>query len=372
MNSLPQQGKLRRDERVIIPLSRLFEGYGYKKYHMSQFEEYQLYMKNKNFLGTENVITFSDYDGKLLALKPDVTLSIVKNTNASRERSKKVYYLENVFRFSRQDKQYREISQMGLEWIGDADGYASAEVFRLACEALAAVKPQFVIDLSHMGIVSGLLDSLEVPEDLRESALNCIRRKNRDGLRALARQLGLSTDESKRLERTALLSGPLSSVLGEAEKLCTSSAMADSAAQLRNLSALMAGTPFFNRIRLDFSMINDIAYYNGFIFQGFVEGVPRQVLSGGRYDNLMKRFGRDAGGIGFALYLDALQPLLRQSDSLDAVVLYDEVDSTLLEQVSLLVERGMRVSVQKSLPDDVEYRTVYRWRNGKLEEVTGC
>ena len=119
---------LKKDEQVSLSLRKLYEQFGYKKYKVSKFEAYELYLENKNFLKSEQIITFNDLDGKLLALKPDVTLSIIKNTNANREQTEKLYYIENVYRLSRQNHEYKEINQMGLEYIGDVDLYATLEV----------------------------------------------------------------------------------------------------------------------------------------------------------------------------------------------------------------------------------------------------
>ena len=82
---------------VTKKLSQLFEAAGYKKYKMRKFEEYSLYLENKSFLTSEYVITFNDLSGKLLALKPDVTLSIVKNTKATKDSREKLYYRESVY-----------------------------------------------------------------------------------------------------------------------------------------------------------------------------------------------------------------------------------------------------------------------------------
>ena len=91
MEKLDIRGLLRPDERVTLALRGLYERYGYKKYRMSKFEEYDFYTKNKDFLSSQEIITFTDLDGKLMALKPDVTLSIVKNTRAD-EACEKLYY----------------------------------------------------------------------------------------------------------------------------------------------------------------------------------------------------------------------------------------------------------------------------------------
>ena len=81
--------KLKREEKIIFDLRKIYEQFGYKHYKMKKFEEYDLYQENKNFLSSENIITFNDLNGKLLALKPDVTLSIVKNANLS-EKEKQI------------------------------------------------------------------------------------------------------------------------------------------------------------------------------------------------------------------------------------------------------------------------------------------
>ena len=87
---------LREDEKATLRLRALFARYGYRPYRMSKFEEYDLYVRNKSFLLSDHVITFTDTDGKLMALKPDVTLSIVKNSKASEGGLEKVFYNEKV------------------------------------------------------------------------------------------------------------------------------------------------------------------------------------------------------------------------------------------------------------------------------------
>ena len=83
-------------EKVIFSLRALYLKYGYGQYKMSKFEEYDLYAKNKDFLISDSVITFTDTNGKLMALKPDVTLSIIKNLNNQTGQLHKLFYNENV------------------------------------------------------------------------------------------------------------------------------------------------------------------------------------------------------------------------------------------------------------------------------------
>ena len=89
---------LRPQERASLQLRLLYEQEGFRKYHMGRFEEYGLYQENRRFLSSEQVITFTDLDGRLLALKPDVTLSIAKNAQVGPGGCGRYYYQENVYR----------------------------------------------------------------------------------------------------------------------------------------------------------------------------------------------------------------------------------------------------------------------------------
>ena len=133
---MPQNTALSFEEKTSIKLAELFGSFGYKKFKMSKFEEYDLYIENKSFLKSENIIAFNDPTGKLLALKPDVTLSIAKNTADNETEPRKLFYSENVYRVSGNMHEFKEIPQIGLEFIGDVDTYSLCEVITLAKLAL--------------------------------------------------------------------------------------------------------------------------------------------------------------------------------------------------------------------------------------------
>ena len=134
-------------------LNQLYEEYGYRKFRMSKFEDYDLYAQNKDFLKKGHIITFTDGDGSLKALKPDITLSIMKNNSGD---SEKVYYNENVYRET--GGTFREILQVGVESVGQIDPYAEAEVIVLAAKSLRTISEDYVLDLSDVSFVGGLLE----------------------------------------------------------------------------------------------------------------------------------------------------------------------------------------------------------------------
>ena len=178
---------LRADERISIELREMYQRCGYLPYKVNQFEEYDLYMRNKRFLTSENVLAFSDMDGKLMALKPDVTLSIVKNTKDSADTTK-VSYAERVYRVPRGGKCFKEIMQTGLEVIGRVDAYTMGEVLTLAARSLAAISSRCALDVADLGIVSGILAEENLSDDLSAQILERISDKNLHGLKSLCAQ----------------------------------------------------------------------------------------------------------------------------------------------------------------------------------------
>jgi len=300
---------LRPQERVSLQLRLLYEQAGFRQYHMGRFEEYGLYQENRRFLSSEQVITFTDLDGRLLALKPDVTLSIAKNAQVERGGCGRFYYLENVYRPSQESHTFQEISQMGLECIGAVDDGDTAQAVSLAIQSLALTERPFVVELSHMGFVSGLLDAVGAPEAIRPRLLTCIRDKNRHELQALAAEAGLSRQGADALCRLDSLTGAWETVLHAAEPLALNAAMGAALSELRTLCAALEAQGQTKHLRVDLSLVNDMEYYNGLVLQGYLAGLPRAVLKGGRYDPLAEQFRPGAKAIGFALYLDELDRL---------------------------------------------------------------
>ena len=169
---------LRSGEQIMYRLRGLYERYGYRRFKMSKFEEYDLYVRNKDFLVSDRMITFTDARGILMALKPDVTLSIIKNTRAEEAGPRKVYYNESVYRSGQGEETFQEIMQTGLECIGELDLYHIYEVIALAVESLRAIHPDYVLDVSHMGLVSGFMEAAGVTEAEYPEVMTAVRAKN--------------------------------------------------------------------------------------------------------------------------------------------------------------------------------------------------
>ena len=299
--------RLQPKERASFALRALYEAAGCRKYHMGRFEEYGLYQENRSFLSSEQVITFTDLDGRLLALKPDVTLSIAKTAQPAPGETLKYYYHENVYRPSAESHTFKEISQMGLELLGEVKEPEVRQTVCLAARSLEQMGQPWVLEISHMGYLFGLFDALGVPEAARPGLLETLRAKNIHELRAAAKAAGLSDADANALTALLSLSGEYAVALPKAAALCRNARMEAAVAELNALAEPLAEAG--GSIRLDLTLAGEMEYYNGLIFQGYLRPLPRPLLKGGRYDLLMQKFTPGAGAIGFAVYLDELDRL---------------------------------------------------------------
>lgn len=354
---------LKSEEKAIFSLRSLYRKYGYSPYKMSKFEEYEYYIRNKDFLTSDRIIAFNDTNGKLLALKPDVTLSIVKNGDDYPGCKQKVYYNENIYRISEATGQYKEIMQTGLECIGDIDLYDIFEAVSLAAQSLELISGDFILQISHLGILSAVLDSVCTQPQFRQQAINCISEKNAHDLARLCGEYGVTTEQTKLLADFVTVYGSRERVLNRLEAACGQIA-ADAMSELKTLSGLLDRLPYSDKIIFDFSVVNNMSYYNGIVFTGFLSGISEGILAGGQYDKLMQKLGRKSGAIGFAVYLDLLEqiPARRHDYDVDVLLLYQQETpySIVTEVVQRLIKEGRTVCAQRAVPPKLRYREVIR------------
>ena len=305
------------DEKAIFRLRSLYREYGYSKYRMSKFEEYDFYARNKDFLISDNIITFTDADGKLMALKPDVTLSIVKNSKDVRGVVQKVYYNENVYRAAGDTKDFKEIMQVGLECIGDLDDGCVSEVVLLAAKSLECISADYVLDISHMGIIAEVMTAAELSAEGGKAYLKALGEKNLQSVAAICESEGISPKAAEALKSLVTVYGTPAEVIGKLKELSVSDGFDTAVAQLENISEILVKNGCSDNARIDFSVANSMKYYSGVAFRGFIDGIPGGVLSGGQYDKLMQKMHRSSGAIGFAVYLDGLERLDSEAEVSD-------------------------------------------------------
>ena len=348
----------KNEERADFALRRLYQRYGYVPYKMSRFEEYDLYVRNKDFLLSDRIITFSDARGRLLALKPDVTLSIVKNAPEEPGVVQKVYYNENVYR------DYREIMQAGLECVGDLDDYEIGEVVLLAVKSMELLGRPYVLDLSHMGLIAAVLEGSGLDGKQKKQAMECIRRKN---IQELALVCGENRQAWEKLSVFSYGRGGRE-FLDRARQQLTTEAEKTAWEELRAIFDFLEEQGCAAQVCIDYSISSDLKYYSGVVFRGYLEGLPAGILSGGQYDKLPRKMGRNARAIGFAVYLDLLQELQQEENAfdVDTLILHDGTVSRkeLAKAVDAAAKEGS-VLVAGRLPQGRHWKQLIRFEKGE-------
>ncbi len=359
-------------EELVSSLRDLYSSFGYKRYRMSKFEDYDLYSHNKEFLVSEQIITFTDTNGKLMALKPDVTLSIIRNCPDIGGTSK-LFYDENVYRVSKGSGTFREINQVGLECIGDVDLYCLSEVLYLASHSLKAVSPNSVLVVSHLVILSKFASFVSEDPSVRDILFECASKKNIHGVDSLCVKYGLQPEKCESFKKLILLYGDAEKVIAG---LMSIQYKPDVTRETEDLKKAMS--VFKKEIGsavIDFSVTGNMNYYNGVVFRGYVEGIPGSILSGGCYDALMYKLGKRSGAVGFALYLDMLDNLYSAPDEYDADIqlIYGEnaENKDVIEAVKTLNSRGLRVFCSRRRTDAVKCRSYAELTGGKVKVKDG-
>lgn len=351
---------LKPDERVACVLRSLYRNLGYCQYKMSKFEEYALYVRNKDFLVSDGIISFTDTNGRLLALKPDVTLSIINNSKDLPGQLQKLYYDENVYRISKSSRSYKEIRQTGLECIGDIGLLEVCEVMLLAVRSLESISENYIFELSHEGIVEAVFEDCKIENGLRRKLLSAVSKKSVGELEQICREEGIADDVLDVLLTFTQNFVSVDEGVASLKKICKTAKASKSFDEFAFLVNFIREAGFEKNIKIDFSLTNDMSYYSGIIFKGYIKGIPSSILSGGQYDKLMRKMGRSSGAVGFAVYLDALERFDMQENEydVDILLLHSGNIAETLRTAESLSSAGNTVRVCNEIPAGLRYRHV--------------
>ena len=304
---------LNSKEKAALALRGLYSTHGFSLYRMSKFESFDLYARNRDFMDSASIITFTDTDGRLMALKPDVTLSIIKNNRHIGDGVRKLYYNENIYRVSPKTHYFKEIDQVGLECLGNVGEDLVCEVLALAAESLGLVADRAVLCVSDLDILSSLIRDCGASKDTEKEIADCISQKNAHELRRICGEAGVDPARTADLLEVIGIYGPPRKALPKLKEAFPGR-FEEQIGMLEKITDAVEEAGFGDMLTLDFSVVSDLKYYNGVYFKGFVEGNPDGVLSGGQYDKLMQNMGRRSRAIGFAVYMDNLGRLPKMKD----------------------------------------------------------
>mgnify|MGYP001020983411 FL=1 len=366
-----------KKDLVLLNIRKMYDSYGYKKISLPSFEEYDLYNENKDFID-RNVLTVMSPNGKLLALRPDITLSVAKKVSKDQSlKYSKIYYQENTYNLTKYVG-YEEDEQLGIELIGKESTFLDFEIINLAVKSLDIINKKSMIVLSHAGFISSIFENFDLEYETKEQILDCINRKNsHDIQKILKKNEHISENVKKLIYKIPELSGNLENIEKELLKYEINVNTKKILSELKQLNSLLMKFYKKSKIIFDFSVVKNLNYYNGIILQGYIEGFPNVILTGGRYDKLFEKFGVDTGAVGFAILTDGLKGYYKDTDKKDFEVLiaYDNSDfEKLVEIVNDFQKKGLRVrteNIENLGESDFEifnFDEKYIFQNGELKK----
>jgi ATP phosphoribosyltransferase regulatory subunit len=331
-------GECRERRLVQSALTHLFRQRGFSEVITPEVEYYDLFAQRGNTIPQEQMRKITDRSGKLIVMRPDCTTPIARVAATKLKNSvrpQRLYYNQTVYRSSVANLgNSTEIAQCGVEIIGAGGLKPELEAIALAVDALKACGlDQFHIEIGHAGFYQEIISKMEMEECVAEEVRSCIAGKNFAALTSLLADYADQPGCNALHQLTRLYGGV--EVLDEAEALAGAS---ETVSYLRSLYRLMELAGYGPYLRFDLGMVSQMDYYTGVIFRGYVEGAGNEVVSGGRYDNLVAGFGHQAHAIGFAVNVDSVARCLPEVElPVPEVVVHFEEDS--LRQALEIVDR---------------------------------
>lgn len=293
-----------RELRVITDALRgVFERHGYGEVYTPALE-YESVLSRADMADARPSYRLFDESGAVLALRSDMTVPIarlVATRYAQADPPLRFCYLAHCYRGVRPQRgQPREMLQAGIELIGSPAPQGTAEVLTVLCACLDAVGLEgYKIGLGDASLFGALMQSLGVAQADRETLLPTLAQRDFVALEERLSELSLPSevrdlllDVPQRRGGPDVLSGAPSPVL---------EALAGMRAVYELLSAEVAA-----RVIFDLGLVRSIGYYTGAIFEVYDPALGAPIGGGGRYDELLGRFGRSLPAVGFALGVERL------------------------------------------------------------------
>lgn len=292
--------------RLKQELEDLFVESGYAQIEPPIFEEYDSYTAVNSGISKRQMVKIIGGSGKILILRPDTTINVIKNLIPRWETGSKLklFYYSTTYR-NRSDSTIREKKQMGIEYLGEESLAADRDVILLAMMLLQRYNSKFLLELGSSKFTSGLLAELR-DEDQIAALKQLLARKNQLELSRFLASAQIAERTKQAIGKLLTLQGEITAVLAKAESYCLNDEMRSALTELKALASAIAKENLTANIHLDLSMITELDYYDGVIFKGYYPNSNDEILSGGRYDLLTELYGSRVPAIGFSVDLDKL------------------------------------------------------------------
>lgn len=352
-------------------LHSVLEKYSYHDIQTPSFEYFNIFNMDKGSAPSNEMYKFFDRDNNTLVLRPDITPSIarcVAKYYATEELPIRLCYKGNAFinAPSHQGK-LNEITQIGGELVNDDSSAADAEIIACVISCLKEVGlKEFQIEIGEIEFFKGLIEEAGLDDETANTIKDYIQSKNFFGLSEFVSKLSIDEKVKKAFSSFDTLFGGLE-MLDRARNLVTNSMSINAIERMKKVYSALCNYGFEEYVGFDLSMLNRYNYYTGIVFRGYTYGTGDAIVKGGRYNNLMSKFGKDAPAVGFAIFVDELMLAISRNkveievDYSNILVLYDrEYQKSAIELAASLRTKGKKIelirrSAKHEIPDYIEY-----------------
>lgn len=353
-------------ERKLILQKQLLaklKSYGYRDIETPTFEFFDVFGKEVGTVPSRDLYKFFDREGNTLVLRPDITPSIARAASKYYDRESmpvRLCYMGNTFiNNSSYQGRLKETTQIGAEFIGDNRVSADAEILALVIDSLlGAGLTEFQVSLGHVDFFQCLCQEAGFDEEMEVRLKELISNKNNFGVEELLKEQQIPEDLKE-------LFGSLPQMFGNAGILARAASMTKNEKalgavnRLQEISGILKSYGFEKYVSFDLGMLSKYMYYTGIIFRGYTFGTGEAIVKGGRYDQLLGHFGKDAPSVGFVVVTDALlNALARQKISLPReprplLLLYEPEDRTAaIQKAQELRGQGVRLALMEKDRDE--------------------
>lgn len=306
----------------------LFRSWGFYEIETPTLEFYDTFCPDGDLTPQETMFKFFDQQGRILVLRPDATIPVARIAATKLKDAEypiRVSYIGNTFRYNELGGgKQKEFTQAGVEILGVNSAESDAEVIAAAINALrTAGLEDFQIDIGQVEFFKGIMEETGLSEVDIEQVRILIDRKDYVGIDEILKQHRISEGLKELIHELPRLFGS-SDIIDRVQMLTTNTRSLSALNNLRQVLEILEDYGLGEYVAIDLGMVQSLNYYTGVIFRGFTHGVGFPVLSGGRYDRLVEKFGKKCPATGFSLGINLVMMALERKKAVQDI---PEIDS---------------------------------------------
>lgn len=343
-------------KNIEMNLRNMFRQWGYDEIETPTIEFYDVFSADSDITPQETMFKFFDQQGRILVLRPEMTIPVARIAATKYKDARhpqRFSYIGNSFRYNELGGgKQKEFTQAGAEIIGTSGPEADAEVIATAIQCVLATGIEnFQIDIGQVEFFKGLMEEAGLSDEEIEQARVLIDKKDFLGIEELVEEQGIEGGLKELVLGLPKLFGSVD-VIERVKNLTVNKRALKALENLRRVLEIISDYGFEKYVSVDLGMVQSLNYYSGIIFRGFTHGIGFPMISGGRYDGLVGKFGKDCPATGFSIGINLImmaidrQKLAIGKSQIEALIGYStESRKSAVELCMEFRKQGMKIEL---------------------------